>query len=270
VRGHVAVLALLALVLLPASATGKPSRSEVRIAVSASSSRVAPGETVRVRVAVVATGVARVTLLERFRGPLRRVTYGGARYDRRSGSLVLRRGRAVLTVVLRARARGTITYSVAARAPEGTVPGPRTAAARVSIAVRAEPPAAAETGSVTTAAPTTTAATTTAGTAADFAIASMTPAQAGQTVTVVVQNNGPSAASFAGRFTFVNATGAAGSTDSGRYADGVWSSGAVEPGRFVSVTIFTSKTGGPASMTGTVTGALPDPDATNDTRSQSF
>jgi hypothetical protein len=270
VRGHAAVLALVALVLVPTSATAKPSRSEVRIAVSASSSRVAPGESVRVRVAVAATGVSRVTLDERFRGPLRRVSYGGARYDRRSGSLVLRRGRAVLTVVLTARARGTITYSVAARAPVGTVPGPRAAAARVSIAVRDEPPAGGSTGSVTTAPPTTTVTTTTPGTAADFAILSMTPAQAGQTVTVVVINNGPSAASFAGRFTFANATGAAGSTDSGGYANGVWSSGAVEPGRFVSATIFTSKTGGPASITGTVTGALPDPDASNDTQSQSF
>jgi hypothetical protein len=270
VRGRIAVLAALAFVLVPAPATGKPSRSEVRIAVSASSSRVAPGDSVRVRVAVTAVGVSRVTLVERFRGPLRGVAYGGAPYDRRTGSLDLRGGRAVLTVVLRARGRGTITYSVAARTPAGTVPGPRTAAARVSIAVRADPAGSAETGSVTTAAPTTTATTTTTGIAADFAIASITPAQAGQTVTVVVVNNGPSAASFTGRFAFVNATGAAGSTDSGRYADGVWSAGAVEPGRFVSVTIFTSKTAGAASITGAVNGALPDPDAANDTRSQSF
>ena len=98
----------------------------------------------------------------------------------------------------------------------------------------------------------------------------MTPAQAGQTVTIAVQNNGPSAASFVARFTFANATGSAGSTDSGRYADSVWTSGAVEPGRFVSVTIFTAKTASPASITGTVIGVLPDPDGSNDTRSQSF
>jgi hypothetical protein len=256
---------------MTASAAAQPTGAEVRIAVSASSSRVAPGETVRIRLVVAARGTPRVRLVEGLRGPVRSVSYRGARYDRRSGRLALTRGRATLTVVVTARARGTITYSVAARAPEGTVPGPRQAAARISVAVRAVPPANASTGTVTTVTtPTSTATTTTPGTAADFAITSMTPAQAGQTVTVVVMNNGPSAASFVARFTLVNATGPAGSTDSGRYADGVWTSGAVEPGRFVSVTIFTAKTGGPASIAGTVTGVLPDPDPANDQRSQSF
>jgi sugar (pentulose or hexulose) kinase len=178
----------------------------------------------------------------------------------------------VLSVVVAARGAGTISYAVAARAPAGTVPGPRRAAARISVAVRRDPPpTGGSTGTVTTVTtPTTTVTTTGPGTAADFAITSMTPAQAGQTVTVVVMNNGPSAAAFVARFAFANATAPAGSTDSGRYADGVWTSGAVEPGRFVSATIFTAKTGGPATITGTVVGALPDPDATNDTRSQSF
>src|SRR5689334_17761332 len=105
IRGATVVLLALASVA-PASAAAPAT-----VTVTASTSAIAPGETVRVRVAVAAPG-AQVRLVQSFGGPVDRVSFRGGAFDRRSGMLRLRGGRAAVVVAIRARRAGTLHYAV--------------------------------------------------------------------------------------------------------------------------------------------------------------